>query len=162
MGESEILKGKKILAVDDEPDVLEVIAEHLYDSNVVTAADFASAKKLIESEQFDLVILDIMGVDGFGLLEICSRRGQPAAMLTARATNIRNLNRSLRLGAVSFLPKEELASLRELTAEILEGLEQGKSHWTKLFTRLGPLFKEKFGIVWQDLDKPTGLRIPYD
>jgi len=162
MGESDILKGKKILAVDDEPDVLEVIAEHLYDSDLVKAGDFASAKKLIESERFDLVILDVMGVNGFDLLEICSRHGQPAAMLTARATNIRSINQSLRLGAVSFLPKEELASLRELTAEILEGLAQGRSHWKKLFARLGPLFKQKWGIVWQDLEKPTEPRIPYD
>jgi len=162
MGESDILNGKKILAVDDEPDVLEVIAEHLYGNEVVTAGDFASAKALIETQRFDLVILDIMGVNGFALLEICSRLGQPAAMLTARETNVRSLNQSLRLGAVSFLPKEELASLRELAAEILEGLEQGRSHWKKLFVRLGPLFKEKFGIVWQDLDKPDEPRIPYD
>jgi hypothetical protein len=52
------------------------------------------------------------------------------------------------------LPKEELANLRELVSEILEGLEQGKGHWEKLFQRLGPLFKEKFGIIWDDLDKP--------
>lgn len=162
MDESEILKGKKILAVDDEPDVLEVIVEHLSDGDIVTAADFDSAKDLIEREQFDLVILDIMGVNGFDLLKICSKRGQPAAMLTARATNIRSLNQSLKLGAVSFLPKEELGSLRELVVEILEELEQGKSHWVRLFKRLGPLFKEKFGIVWEDLDKPAGPRIPYD
>ena len=162
MGESDIRKGKRILAVDDEPDVLEVISEHLQESDVVTATNFQSAKQRIETEHFDLVILDIMGVDGFALLEICGKRGQPAAMLTARATNVRSLNQSLRLGAVSFLPKEELASLRELVVEIFEELEQGKSHWTKLFMRLGPLFKEKFGIVWQDLEKPQRPRIPYD
>jgi DNA-binding response OmpR family regulator len=154
MTDESILKGKRILAVDDEPDVLELIKEHLDDSEVVTAADFTRAKQLIETEKFDLVILDIMGVDGFELLKACSERKLPAAMLTARATTLDNVNRSVRLGAVSFLPKEELANLRELVAEILEGLEQGKSHWKKLFQRLGPLFKEKFGIIWDDLDKP--------
>jgi DNA-binding response OmpR family regulator len=162
MGDFEILKGKRILAVDDEPDVLEVVQEQLFDSEVVKATDFESAKKFIETENFDLVILDIMGVNGFQLLELCKDRGLSAAMLTARATDIPSINRSLKLGAVSFLPKEELDSLRELTAEILEGLEEGKSHWAKLFARLGPLFKEKFGIVWEDLEKPTKPRIPWD
>jgi len=162
MSASDILKGKRILAVDDEPDVLEVIIEHLHDADVVTATDFETAKERIERETLDLAILDIMGVNGFALLEICGKRGLPAAMLTARATNVRSLNQSLKLGAVSFLPKEELASLRELVVEIFEELDQGKSHWRRLFMRLGPLFKEKFGIVWQDLDKPSQPRIPYD
>jgi DNA-binding response OmpR family regulator len=149
-----VLKGKRILAVDDEPDVLDLIKEQLDDSEVVTAGDFARAKTLIETETFDLIILDIMGVNGFELLKVSKERKLPAAMLTARATTVENVNRSLKLGAVSFLPKEELANLRELVAEILEDLEQGKSHWEKLFQRLGPLFKEKFGIIWDDLDKP--------
>ncbi|MGC8907787.1 MAG: response regulator [Desulfomonilaceae bacterium] len=157
-----IIKDKKILAVDDEPDVLDVIKELLYDSRFTAAEDYETARRLLEREDFDLVILDIMGVNGFELLELCSRRGLPAAMLTARSTDVRSLNRSLKLGAVSFLPKEELASLREIVAEILEDLAQGKSHWKKLFLRLGPLFKKKFGIVWDQLEKPDRMRIPYD
>jgi DNA-binding response OmpR family regulator len=102
----DILKGKSILAVDDEPDVLEVVEEALVHSRIVTAKDYDSARKLIETEHFDLVILDIMGVNGFELLELCTARGVSAAMLTARATDIRSINRSIRLGAVSFLPKE--------------------------------------------------------
>jgi len=162
MGDFEILKGKRILAVDDEPDVLEVVKEELFDSDVVTATTFEKASKLIAAEDFDLVILDIMGVSGFLLLEQCSVRGLSAAMLTARATDIRSINRSLALGAVSFLPKEELGALRELTAEILEGLEKGQSHWKKLFKRLGPLFRDRFGIVWEDLEKPARPRLPWD
>lgn len=157
-----ILKDKKILAVDDEPDVLDVISEELSECNVITAKDFDSARKLIESDKFDLAILDIMGVNGFQLLELCTAKGLPAAMLTAKATDIRSMNRSLSLGAVSFLPKEEMGSLEELTAEILQGLQEGKSHWRRLFERLGPLFKEKFGIVWEDLEKPQQYRLPWD
>lgn len=162
MGDLDILKGKTILAIDDEPDVLEVVKEQLDESDVVTATDFESAKKLIENRQFDLVILDIMGVNGFELLELCTARRLPAAMMTARATDIRSINRSMKLGAVSFLPKEELGSLNELTAEILQELEEGRSHWHKLFKRLGPLFKERFGIVWEDIEKPVRPRIPWD
>ena len=52
-----------------------------------------------------------------------------------------------------FLPKEELSKLPEIVAEILEDLQQGKSHWAKLFQRLGPFFKEKLGLLWEDFDE---------
>ena len=132
-----IFRGKRILAVDDEPDVLELITEGLHDVEVVTAGDFEHARRIIEGEKFHLVLLDIMGVNGFELLRMCTARKMPAAMLTARAITTDSVNLSLKLGAVSFLPKEEVANIRELVAEILEDLEQGKSHWKKLFERFG-------------------------
>ena len=74
-------------------------------------------------------------------------------MLTAHAVNVESLNIAIRGGAVSFLPKEELHRLPELVIEILEGLERGESHWGKRFHRLGPFFKEKLGVAWEDIDK---------
>jgi DNA-binding NtrC family response regulator len=149
-----ILKGKRILAVDDEPDVLEVIEESLSACLLTTAGNFDEAVKLIGEQEFDLVILDIMGVHGFDLLKECRKRNLPATMLTARSMDVESLNRAIRGGAVSFLPKDELQALPEIVAEILEGLEEGKSHWAKLFERLGPYFKKKLGVVWADLEKP--------
>ena len=159
--EYEILKDKKILAVDDEQDVLEIIAEMLDLSEVVTATNFTEAKELISKEPYDLVILDIMGVNGFALLEACRDNKLPAAMLTAHAINVESLNLAIKLGAVSFLPKEELSKLPEIVAEILEGLQQGKSHWDKLFQRLGPFFKEKLGVSWEDVDESKFPRTYY-
>jgi len=158
MDKFEILKGKRILAVDDEPDVLEVIEEQLEDCELVTAGDFDTAHRLLVTETFDLVLLDIMGVNGFALLDTCRERSLPAAILTAHATNFASLNLSMKLGAVSFLPKEQLSILPELVSEILECVSQGQSHWAKLFQRLGPLFKEKLGVEWKDLsDRPYPL-----
>ncbi|MBM4326603.1 MAG: response regulator [Deltaproteobacteria bacterium] len=161
MTDPQILKGKRILVVDDEADVIEVARDQLEGAEVVGAETFGQGKKLIEEDRFDLAILDIMGVNGFELLKICSERQQPAAMLTARSINVESVNQALKHGAVSFLPKDELASLSAMVPEILEGLEQGKSHWGRLFQRLGPLFKEKWGIVWEELDKPDRPKIPY-
>jgi DNA-binding NtrC family response regulator len=155
MVDLDILKGKRILAVDDEPDVRDTIKESLIDCNVVTAGDFDTAKELIDTESFDLIVLDIMGVNGFALLEECQKRKMPAAMLTAHAVDVESINKSLRLGAVSFLPKEELARLPELVAEILEDLGKGQTHWPRLFERLGPYFKERLGITWADLEKTS-------
>ena len=149
-----LLHGKKLLAVDDEADVLEIIKEEFPGSIVITAQEFAGALKLINEDVFDLVILDIMGVNGFELLKACRARHLPAAMLTARAINVESINTAIREGAVSFLPKEELNRLPELVAEILGELEQGRTHWAKLFERFGSYFKDKLGVSWEDLEKP--------
>lgn len=156
MSDYDILRNKRILAVDDESDVLEVIQEELQDFHciVTTAQDYGTAKDLISDGDYDLVILDIMGVNGFALLEECTKKKIPASMLTAHAVNVESLNQAVKLGAVSFLPKEELVRLPELLEEIFQALAEGKSHWQKLFQRLGPYFKEKLGVVWDDIEKP--------
>lgn len=146
---------KRILAVDDEPDIIEVIQEQLEDYTVVPATNFETAHKLILTEHFDLAILDIMGVNGFALLDTCCVRKLPAAMLTAHALNIASLNLAMKLGAVSFLPKDELASINEYVAEIFECLANGKTHWAMLFKKLEPLFRERLGVEWKHLGKQS-------
>lgn len=154
MDELGILAGKRILAVDDEPDVLDLVREGLATSEVIVTGDSDTARRLIATEHFDLIILDIMGVDGFTLLEESVKHNRPAAMLTAHALSVDNINKAIRFGAVSFLPKEELTRLPELVAEILQCLQEGKSHWKRLFSRLGPFFKERLGLEWEELERP--------
>jgi CheY-like chemotaxis protein len=155
VGTTEILIGKRILAVDDEPDVLEIIHDQLEPSEITTASTYEQATDLLSRDHFDLVLLDIMGVRGFELLEQCRDRHFPAAMLTAHSINAESVNRALNLGAVSFLPKEELANLGEHVADIFEGLAKGRSHWKKLFDRLGPFFRDRLGLTWETIEKPT-------
>ena len=91
MSDSKLLDGKKVLVVDDEPDILEALEELLDMCEVVTASTFEQAKQLLESQDFHIAILDIMGVDGYGLLDIANKRDIPAVMLTAHAFNAENL-----------------------------------------------------------------------
>ena len=81
---------------------------------------------MLSGESFDLVLLDIMGVRGFELLEQCRQKQFPAAMLTAHAVSVESVNRALNLGAVSFLPKDELTNLAGTRGRYLRRVVQRK------------------------------------
>lgn len=148
------LKGKKILAVDDELDILETIEDILDQSQVECARDYESASKKIAEHKYDLAILDIMGVNGLVLLEEAVERGIPTVMLTAHAVNPETLMSSIRKGAISYLPKETLADLDDMLEQLLEAYENGRPPWKLLFDKLGGFFDERFGADWKDKNKP--------
>jgi DNA-binding NtrC family response regulator len=147
------LEGKKILIVDDEPDVLETLGELLSMCDVSKASSFEEAKNLLEFEYFDLAILDIMGVEGFELLEIAREKGVIAVMLTAHALSPENIVKSYKEGAASYLPKEEMANISTFLEEILEAKEKGKHFWWRWLDRWGGYYDKKFGEDWKDKDK---------
>ena len=125
MEKNNLLDGKKILIVDDEPDVLDSLEELLSMCDVVKASSFETAKECIEQGQFDLVILDIMGVSGYDLLEIATNKNFTAVMLTAHALTPENIAKSYREGAAYFLPKEEMVNITSFLNEILEAKQKG-------------------------------------
>lgn len=155
----DILAGRKILAVDDEEDVLEIIEEQLEVCNLTTASSFEQAKQLLQTQTFDLAILDIMGVRGFDLLHLARANEIPAVMLTAHSMNAESMQRSVDGGALSFLPKDEIYRLEELVAEILGELGHGRSHWPKLEKRLGERLKKEWGDLWERIRFPRDLDI---
>ena len=161
MGKNNLLDGKKILIVDDEPDVLESLEELLSMCDVVKASDFQTAKGLIEQEQFDLVILDIMGVSGYDLLEIATNKNMTAVMLTAHALTPENIAKSYREGAAYFLPKEKMVNITSFLNEILEAKQEGKSTWDNWMNRLADYCERTFGAKWQDTEKDFWDKFPF-
>jgi DNA-binding response OmpR family regulator len=153
MKEKSYLAGKHILAVDDEPDILESIVEILADSHVDCAGDYQSASEKLNENKYDLVILDIMGVNGLKLLEEAVARNFPAVMLTAHAMTPETLLTSIRRGAIAYLPKETLSDLNELLTAIFSAHERGEPPWKLLFEELGEFFNERFGPGWKDKEK---------
>ena len=147
------LAGKSILAVDDEVDILETIEDILEEAKLDTARDYESASEKIKKQRYDLVILDIMGVNGLQLLEESVARGFPTVMLTAHAVNPEALMASLRKGAISYLPKESLSELDDLLNDLMGAYEKGEAPWKLLFSKLGAYFDERFGADWKDSDK---------
>jgi DNA-binding NtrC family response regulator len=145
------LKDKVVLVVDDEPDVLETVAEQLDMCLVHKAGDYDTALQYLLSYTYDIVILDIMGVRGFELLKNAVSRGFPTVMLTAHALSPESLKKSIKLGAVSFLPKEKMSELTSFLEDVV--FERGKPVWQKLFDRLGNYFNRRFGPDWKEKDK---------
>jgi DNA-binding response OmpR family regulator len=75
---NDILAGKAILIVDDEPDILESLEELLDMCVIDSAPDFDSARRFLKSKSYDGAILDLMGVNGLELMELTYEIGTPA------------------------------------------------------------------------------------
>lgn len=146
-----LLKDKVVLIVDDEPDVLETVEEELDMCIISKAQDYETALQYLISYNFDIVILDIMGVRGFELLKKAVSRGFPAIMLTAYAVTPESLKKSIKLGAVSFLPKDKISELRSFLEDAVLG--GGKPVWYKVFDKLGGYFQKRFGPDWEEKDQ---------
>ena len=148
-----LLKGKNILAVDDEKDILETIKDILDEADVECVRDYESASEKIQNNRYDLAVLDIMGVNGLKLLEEAVAKGIPAVMLTAHAMNTESLMESIRKGAISYIPKDSLSDIETILGDLLKAADEGNPPWKMLFDKVGPAFNRKFGANWKEADK---------
>ncbi|MBI2912995.1 MAG: response regulator transcription factor [Chloroflexi bacterium] len=101
----------KVLVVDDEPDVIEVVnlcfGLRWPEAQVIAAANAEEALKLVEEHSPDLILLDIMlpDMDGFQLCrEIRAFSDIPIMMLTARDSEVDKV-RGLEMGADDYISK---------------------------------------------------------
>jgi DNA-binding NtrC family response regulator len=154
MDPEKVISGKKILIVDDEEDVLEALTDLLDMCKIDRASSFEEGKRLLESNDYDVAILDIMGVDGFQLLEIAKKQAIPALMLTAHALTKEALKQSAESGASYYAPKDEMVNIADFVADVIEAKEKNKNVWTKWFERLGGFYDRKFvGPNWREKEK---------
>ena len=158
---TKLLDGKRVLIVDDEPDVLERLVHLLSMCDVQKASSFEEAKKLLETKALDNAVLDIMGVDGYKLLEISKKRNLIAVMLTAHALSPDNIVKSFKGGAASYLPKEEMVHVADFLEELLEAKEKGKKFWWRWLDRWSSYYENKFGPDWQKKDKEFWEKFPH-
>lgn len=161
MEEYPLLSGKQVLLVDDELDVLDTLADLLPMCEITMASHYRAAKQYIEKKHFDLAVLDIMGVEGYALLELAVAKDVPAVMLTAHALSPDNLVKSFRGGAASYLPKEEMVNIASFLEDILEAKQKGKDPWSSWYGRMASFFERKFGPEWQKSDKAFWEKFPF-
>ena len=116
----------KILIVDDEPRIRELIREHLQYAGYVCeeAGDGSAALSLLSGGGFDLVILDLMlpEVDGFDICrQVREEKNTPIIMVSAKKDDIDKI-RGLGLGADDYMTKPFSPS--ELVARVKAHMER--------------------------------------
>jgi DNA-binding NtrC family response regulator len=155
------LENKRILIVDDEPDVLDSLEELLDMCTVVRAQSFEEADRLLKEESFDIAILDIMGVDGYQLLETANKKEIVTVMLTAHALSPDNIKKSYLGGACSYIPKEEMINIESFLLDVLKAKKEGKNPWTSWYARLANFCEKKFGKDWDKDEKEFWEKMTY-
>ncbi|MEA2038923.1 MAG: response regulator [Thermodesulfobacteriota bacterium] len=152
MDPEKFLRGKAVLIVDDEKDILEFLVDLLDMCKIDTATSFEQAKELLETHYYDAAVLDIMGVRGYDLLEIANDKKVPALMLTAHALSKENLKRSFKDGASYYVPKDEIGKVDEYLADMIDALEKKKNVWSRWYDKLSGFCDTRFGENWRDED----------
>ena len=146
----------KVLVIDDEPGVRELISESLRISEItaVQAADGLEALSLLRREKFDLLILDINmpKLDGLALLEKLRTEGMsvPVLMLSARADKT-DINQGLRIGADDYLTKP--FSIEELVLRVKAIMRRSKGEVTEVrVLNCGPISMDfsKYSVKFND------------
>ncbi|MCL2396502.1 MAG: response regulator transcription factor [Defluviitaleaceae bacterium] len=117
---------RKILVVDDEKNIVDIVAFNLHKEGyeVVVARDGEKCLEAFEKEQPDLVLLDIMmpKMDGFEACRKIREKSQvPIIMLTARAEEVDKVL-GLELGADDYVVKP--FGVRELLARVKANLRR--------------------------------------
>jgi two-component system alkaline phosphatase synthesis response regulator PhoP len=127
--EKEILMVRKILLVDDESDILQVISFRLEKAGyeVVLASNGEEALWMVEKESPDIVLLDVMmpGIDGF---EVCKKIKQNDSnrkiiIYTDKVDGV-NAEKARESGADDFTVKTAaLKYILEAINQLIEGIE---------------------------------------
>ena len=126
---------KKILVVDDDQDIRELLTEYLQKNGfqVQAASEGHSMRHQLATNQFDLIVLDIMmpGDDGFTLCkEVRSTSNIPIIMLTAGSDETDRII-GLELGADDYVgkpfnPRELLARIKAVLRRFEETVNIAK------------------------------------
>ena len=121
---------KKILVIDDDAELCELVSEYLesegFEIDTEGSGDHG-ADRALESD-YDLIILDVMlpGINGFeALRRIRAQSNVPVLMLTARGDDVDRIV-GLEIGADDYLPKP--FNPRELVARIHAILRRSSAH----------------------------------
>jgi len=124
---------KKILVVDDEKDIVDLITYNLEKEGFTTmrAYDGEDALEMVKSKKPDLVVLDLM-LPGIRGLEVCKfiRRNRetealPVIMLTAKGDHVDKIL-GLEMGADDYITKP--FNVRELIARVRAVLRRAEVH----------------------------------
>jgi DNA-binding response OmpR family regulator len=120
---------QKILIIDDEPDIREILQFNIENEGFITdvAASAEEAEQKTAKQNFDLLLLDVMlgGMSGFQFAKKLKEKGNeiPVVFLTAKDTE-NDMLTGFSLGADDFIRKP--FSIKEVIARIKSVLKRSK------------------------------------
>jgi hypothetical protein len=82
-------------------------------------------------------------------LEIAVKKKVTAVMLTAHALSPEDTMKSFRGGAAYYVPKDKIAEMSEILANILDLKSQGKNTWVPFVGWAEAYYSAKFGPKWE-------------
>jgi PAS domain S-box-containing protein len=112
----------RVLHVEDEVDIFRIVSNVLGDScDLICAPTLAEGRRLLESERFDLVLLDVGLPDGSGLdlLDVIERRVMPPRVIIFSAHDV-SQEYSEKVAGVLVKSKTSNVELRDLIAATIE------------------------------------------
>ncbi len=140
----------KILIIEDEEPIRRVLVKILTEENsefvLSEAADGKQGIKLINDEEFDLILCDIKmpKMDGLEVLEQAKKSGisTPFIMLTGHG-NVETAVHAMKVGAYDFIPKPP--DLNRLLISVRNAI--ASKHLTKENVRLKKKIAKKYDII---------------
>lgn len=148
----------RILAIDDSPEILQVVERSLGERFETTlVGEVSTGRKRLEEAEFDLVLCDIQLPDESGLVlveEISSRRPQTAVVLITGMDEPEVVDRALELGVHGYLvkpfwPGQLLITAQMSVEEAVELIRKGSC------THFDP---EVVDVLFEHLDDTLALR----
>ena len=141
--------GRKILVVDDEMNIVNILAFNLKKEGyeVITAFDGAEGIKKAYEQEPDLILLDVMMpiIDGYEACRKIRERFQtPIIMLTAKAEEVDKVL-GLELGADDYVTKP--FSVRELMARVKANLRRSAGAYASAGEQAAPAESENPGTL---------------
>ena len=135
----------KILAVDDESFLLELLGSVLGDYDLVTAGGVESAKAELEKQSFDIILLDIQMADGdgYGLCQdLRESDAQTPVLFVSQLTDQESRLKAYGVGGNDYIAKPyEPQDLRAKIERLIDGANQQK--------RLQKELEETWSLVQQ-------------
>ena len=140
----------KILIIEDEEPIRRVLVKILGEENdqfvIFQAEDGKQGSKMIDEDEFDLILCDIKmpKMDGLEVLERANKKGvtTPFIMLTGHG-NIETAVHAMKIGAYDFIPKPP--DLNRLLISIRNAIES--KHLIKENVRLKNKIAKKYDII---------------
>jgi hypothetical protein len=146
--ERNLFYGKGIPLVDDEPDVSKIVEDFRPLCNVKRPSSLNQASEMLETQNFDMAILDTMSGNGYKLLEHPNEANVMAVMLTAHGFDDGDTRIPYGQSGAGNTREDSVNGMTMDSNTTLDAQERIKHRWWHWLDRLGAYNGKAFGSQW--------------